>query len=262
MNKKKGEAFVKLPLALLSSKSWQALSINAHRFVCYLMIEHMRHGGRRNGFLVAPRKQLHDFGISDHFVSVAIEDTERLGLVDCRRGVGRRPNLYSLTWLPLSGDGTEGSNRWRECDSAAEALISARKLAKQRKSNKTRSVVSGKQHPLRMTAVCTGNDCQPAVTRPVATAKQQSQQGVPNSSTLLESSYQDGVECMPVDGVADSVPLDETPTLAGEDGVASSGATCRWYVTDATGYRICRKPVVPGCQACQEHSRNAAQNRA
>ena len=108
----KGEAFVKLPRDVLASDSWWLLSINARRFLDFLMIEHMRQGGKRNGFLLAPYRQLYAFGIGAHSVNDAIEENERAGLVDCQRGTGRRPNYYTLTWLPLA-DGTAPSNRWR-----------------------------------------------------------------------------------------------------------------------------------------------------
>lgn len=174
INKTKGEAFIKLPLALLTSPAWKALGINARRFVESLMIEHMRHGGRRNSFLLAPRRQLVEIGIGEHFISGAIEEAEGLGLVDCKRGVGRRPSFYSLTWLTLA-DGTPPSNRFLECDPAAEAVSMARKAAKQRKSRKNTSVATAKQHSLRMSAKQHSLNVQTALTKPVATAKQHSQ---------------------------------------------------------------------------------------
>jgi hypothetical protein len=134
----KGEQFVKLPRELLENAAWRGLSINARRFVDFLMIEHMRQAGKRNGFLLAPRRQLWGFGIGSHFVTGAIEEAECAGLVDCKRGTGRRPSYYALTWIPLA-DGTASSNRW--------------------------SVVS---------AVSSQNECSSALTRPVASAKQHS----------------------------------------------------------------------------------------
>ena len=105
-------AFIKSYLDLLESDAWHFLSINARRFVDFLMIEHMRHAGRRNGQLVAPREQLEKFGIGARHISAAIEEVEYVGLVDCKRGAGRQPNTYTLTWLPLS-DGSAPTDRWR-----------------------------------------------------------------------------------------------------------------------------------------------------
>jgi hypothetical protein len=82
MNKRKQtEQFAKLPRALLTSDAWRALGINARRLIDFLLIEHMRHGAKENGRLLAPRRQLEAFGIGEHFVSRAIEEAERLGLV-------------------------------------------------------------------------------------------------------------------------------------------------------------------------------------
>jgi hypothetical protein len=61
---------------------------------------HMRHAGRKNGQLLAPRRQLEAVGIGAHPASSAIEDTASCGLVLMKRGGGRRPNLYALSWLP------------------------------------------------------------------------------------------------------------------------------------------------------------------
>jgi hypothetical protein len=151
----KGEAFVKLPRDVLASDSWRLLSINARRFIDFLMIEHMRQGGRRNGFLLAPQRQLYAFGIGEHFVTGAIAEAERAGLVDCKRGIGRRPSYYALTWLPLA-DGTAPSNRW--------------------------SVVP---------AVSTFNACCSAGTNRVVTAKQQAQ-GPDSLPAKQQAPYQGG----------------------------------------------------------------------
>src|ERR1700704_4986920 len=102
----KSESFVKLYRELSESASWRELSINARRLLDFLMIEHMRRGGKQNGFLLAPRRQLEIFGIGARHVSQAIEEVERAGFVDCRRGIGRRPSVYALTWLQLS-DGSD-----------------------------------------------------------------------------------------------------------------------------------------------------------
>ena len=163
------EAFVKLPRDLLESEAWRRLSINAWRLLNFLMIEHMKHGGKGNGRILAPRRQLEMFGIGAHHVSGAIEECERAGLVDCVRGVGRHPNVYSLTWLPLVG-GAPASNRWRA--SRSEDFDKPRRSDCQTAvtKNDCQTAVHG----------C----CQTAVTKAVATAKQQSQR--PKTSTAKQ----------------------------------------------------------------------------
>jgi hypothetical protein len=183
--KVKGEAFVKLPRNLLESAAWRSLSINARRLIDFLLIEHLRHGGRENGRLLAPRRQLERFGIASHLVSTAIEETERVGLVDCKRGVGRCPNIYGLTWLSRGDD--PPTNRWRHHEETAAQLIANRKAAKARKK---RPLMTVKPQSLQMTALCTQNDCQSAVTKPVVTNRVQSLQGAVKVQHLSRISYQ------------------------------------------------------------------------
>src|SRR5689334_21586427 len=128
----RNDQFVKLPRELLESAAWQSQSINCRRLIDFLMVEHVRKDGRKNGELKAPRRQLIAAGIHAHIVSKAIEEAERAGVIECHRGTGRRANLYELTWLPLS-NGTGPSNRWLESGSEDEQPIAAQKLAKARK---------------------------------------------------------------------------------------------------------------------------------
>jgi hypothetical protein len=125
------EQFVMLPRSLLQSAAWRSQSIHARRLIDFLMLEHMSHGGRQNGFLVAPRRQLESFGIHEHFVSTAIAEAESVGLIDCIRGKGRAPSRYTLTWLPRA-DGAEPTDRWRYCEEHAVKTMSLRKFAKTR----------------------------------------------------------------------------------------------------------------------------------
>jgi hypothetical protein len=93
------EQFVKLTRGVLESDAWQGLGINARRFLDFLLLEHLKHGGQENGLLIAPRKQLRQRIASRHITS-AIEETVQAGLVAVKRGVGKRPNRYTLAWLP------------------------------------------------------------------------------------------------------------------------------------------------------------------
>ena len=107
----KGEAFVKLPRHVIESQAWRSLSINARRFVDFLMLEHMRHAGTRNGKLLAPRRQLEAAGMGARHISAAIAETTSRGLVLMKRSGGRRPNTYALGWLPLF-DGSTLERPW------------------------------------------------------------------------------------------------------------------------------------------------------
>jgi hypothetical protein len=176
-NRAQREAFVKLPRELLESAAWRSLGINARRLLDFLSIEHMNHGGKANGKLLAPWRQLERFGIGSHFVSSAIEECERKGLVNCRRGVGRLPSVYGLTWLPLC-DGSEPSNRWRAYH--PEIIAETGVLTAKQQS----LIVTAKQQSLIVTAKQQSFTDETAVTKPVATAKQQSQS--PKSSTAKQ----------------------------------------------------------------------------
>ena len=94
-----GSQFIMLPRELLEGDAWRGLGINARRLLDFLMIEHLRHGGKHNGYLLAPQRQLYEFGIGAHFVTAAIDEVERAGLVTCERGAGKRPSYYGLTWI-------------------------------------------------------------------------------------------------------------------------------------------------------------------
>jgi hypothetical protein len=107
------EQFVKLPRDLLESDAFRSLGINAFRVVHFLMIEHMRCGGRQNDHLKAPHRQLVAFGIPKDCITAAIHEAEGRGLIECHRHGLRIATTYTLTWLPLH-DGGLPSNAWRE----------------------------------------------------------------------------------------------------------------------------------------------------
>jgi hypothetical protein len=61
MKKAATEPFVMLPRSLIQSDAWRSAGINARRFVDFLLLEHMAHGGKENGKLKAPYRQLEQF---------------------------------------------------------------------------------------------------------------------------------------------------------------------------------------------------------
>ena len=87
---------------MLRSPAWQSLGINARRLIDFLMIEHMSHGGRHNGYLLAPREQLENFGIGRRLITGAIKEAQAAGLIDVKPGVGRQPSTFTLRWLPVA----------------------------------------------------------------------------------------------------------------------------------------------------------------
>jgi hypothetical protein len=115
-----GEPFVWLTRELLQSEAWRSLGINARRFMDFLMLEHMAHGGKHNGRLKAPHRQLEVHGISARYVSNAIREAEEAGLVIACRGGMRTATTYQLTWQWLH-DGSPPSDDWKHVKNGKSA---------------------------------------------------------------------------------------------------------------------------------------------
>lgn len=98
----KGQPWVWITRDVMRSEAWRSMSVNARRLIDFLMIEHMNHGGRRNGYLLAPRDQLEKFGIGRRLITAAIEEVRTARLIAVKRGTGRRPSTFTLTWLPVA----------------------------------------------------------------------------------------------------------------------------------------------------------------
>ena len=113
------EPFVMTYRSVLESLAWQRLGLQARRFIDFLMLEHLRHGGKRNGSLLAPHRQLVAYGIHPGAVAPAIREAVSAGFVDMVHGTGRAPNRYTLTWLDMA-DGIEASHRWQHVAVAPE----------------------------------------------------------------------------------------------------------------------------------------------
>jgi hypothetical protein len=98
----KGQPWIWITQDVLCSPAWQNLGINARRLIDFLMIEHMSHGGKHNGYLLAPREQLETFGIGRRLITGAIKEARTAGLIEVKPGVGRRPSTFALRWLPVA----------------------------------------------------------------------------------------------------------------------------------------------------------------
>ena len=114
-----GDVFVPLTRALLENPKYRDLGINARRLLDFLALEYLSHGRATNGYLLAPRRQLEQSGIGARHVSDAIAELERAGLVAVKRGTGKRPSTYALTWLPM-GTAPTKPKRYRASVATAE----------------------------------------------------------------------------------------------------------------------------------------------
>ncbi len=91
-----GIAWVWHTIELMSSPAWLTRSINCRRFIDFLELEHLKHGGVENGALLAPYSQLEAFGIGRRLIAGAIREAEQRGLVRVDRG-GKKG--YAVTEL-------------------------------------------------------------------------------------------------------------------------------------------------------------------
>lgn len=108
----RSEQFVKHPRDLIESDAWRSMTINEHRFVERLEIDHLTHAGRENGKLRATYEQLEAFGIGRRLIARTCDSLQQKGIIDATKGGMRIATRYALTWLPLH-DGSGPSNRWR-----------------------------------------------------------------------------------------------------------------------------------------------------
>jgi hypothetical protein len=133
-----GEPWIWLTHEMLASPAWRALSPNGLRVIVRVMIEHMRHAGTENGNLIVTHDDFIDYGIRRNSVADAIKNANASGFLDSRRGKRsygkhRRPTVHTLTWLPVNGDFTTITNRWKTRSKELE-----RSTTKKRKEGKMR----------------------------------------------------------------------------------------------------------------------------
>ncbi len=194
--------FVPLPRDLLASDAWRTISINGRRFIDFLMLEHLRHGGRQNGNLKAPQRQLYAAGVGPHHCSEAIAEVEERGLVEVYRYGQRVATEYGLTWLPTH-DGSPASNQWR---SYWHNQQRRRKLpAKQQAALPAKQQADGPNLPVKQQAGVGEN----------LPAKQQA---------LYRSSYQDGDKGKEEEGRVQSVGDGNCAAPALADAIAADDA--------------------------------------
>jgi hypothetical protein len=221
----KGEQWIKLPRELLESRAFDSLGINGFRVLRFLMLEQMRQGGRENGNLKAPRRQLMASGIGAHQVTAAIWEAEEHGLIECHRHGLRIATTYGLTWLPLH-DGSPPGNEWQRYEPPAKRPARKRKNlpVKQQAGLPVKQQADSPNLPVNQQAV-------PSENLPV---KQQA---------LSRKLYQGG-------GV---VSVSEGQEQVGKQ--VGTGSPCRFYVIGNIGYRICGMPSMAGADYCPEHTR-------
>jgi hypothetical protein len=133
--------FAPSPRDLVESPAWCEALLHPYimSLLNSLIREHLHHGGKENGNLVAPYSQLQSYGdgggrIRTPEIRPTIDRTLRLGLIRVTPGGHRRgPSRYALTWLPTY-DGEKPSR-----DYLAVAPETIRAIAEGRKQKQRRS---------------------------------------------------------------------------------------------------------------------------
>jgi hypothetical protein len=90
---------------LLVSPSWRRRPVPVAKILDRLEIEHLDHGGKKNGSLVVTYDQIVEFGVSRRSIKPAIAAAVKLGLLvviqsDEWAGNIKQPNGYRLTYVP------------------------------------------------------------------------------------------------------------------------------------------------------------------
>ena len=61
---------------MLESEAWRALSLNAHKVIDRVKIEHMHHGGTENGNLIVTHADFQAYGVRRQSIAAAIREAE------------------------------------------------------------------------------------------------------------------------------------------------------------------------------------------
>jgi hypothetical protein len=100
-----GMAWMAKPMVLLNSRLWKSLGIYERRFLEALEIEHCRHAGKENGFLILTYDQATQHGIKrsrfvptrDRLVELRLIEITHYGKY--REAARSDPNRYPVTYL-------------------------------------------------------------------------------------------------------------------------------------------------------------------
>lgn len=111
----KGEPWAFIALAVLESKAFQSLSINARRVIDRLISEHFRHNRLENGALRVSARQFHQWGVTKDCLTPALRELESKGLIVTNLGDAtgalRSPLIYRLTFYGTMENAP--TNDWR-----------------------------------------------------------------------------------------------------------------------------------------------------
>lgn len=143
--------YVMRSLAMMTSPAWRALSRNDKGVLEALEIEHMKHGGTRNGRLVQTYDQLAKFVSKRQGINQSLMRLEALGFIEVKRagyvrpGAVRPANRYRLTYVAGRDDVRIGetvkapiaTHDWcrLETEEAVAAVLASHKLIQPSRSH-------------------------------------------------------------------------------------------------------------------------------
>lgn len=112
MKKERRHQYFRFPRELLESPAWWVLSVNEHRALDRILLEHQRKSGYVKDGLVVTQRDFLGAGIHPRHVASSLRVLEALGIVRCTRNwggskTGRTPNKWIPTFLPT--DPTAGA---------------------------------------------------------------------------------------------------------------------------------------------------------
>lgn len=135
---------------MLQSSAWRALSINARRFLDFLELDHLSHGGAENGHLRATYDQLKTYGLTRSEIFSAIEETIALGFVRRMQvHLPRVPMEYRLTYYGFISQNSMAespTNEWESLDDRGVARVKSvlrRRLANRGARKKKQKFLNG-----------------------------------------------------------------------------------------------------------------------
>lgn len=121
------EPWIWLTQSIVESYAWRALSGGAQKVIFRIALEHMLHGGSRNGDLPVPWSDFEAYGVGSASVLPALEEAIAVGLIErtdpghkAWGGFKGRAARYRLSWLPTH-DGQHPLKDWQRFVSLAEA---------------------------------------------------------------------------------------------------------------------------------------------
>jgi hypothetical protein len=111
---------------MLNSPAFKKLSPLAHLVLVWLEMEYARSGGRENGDLKAPRRQLCDFcGCRPAAIKPALLELKALGFIKLKMGTSGmkgRTTRVGLTYLPKVGTDSHPTDEWAEFDTTDKVV--------------------------------------------------------------------------------------------------------------------------------------------